>query len=40
VIVAAYSLSIPTQRYGERKQELLDAALETAAKVGERSGRG
>ncbi len=33
VIVAAYSLSVPTQRYRERRRALLDAALATCARV-------
>lgn len=31
VIVAAYSMAVPTQRFRERRQELIDAALKAAA---------
>jgi IclR family acetate operon transcriptional repressor len=35
VIIAAYSLSIPTQRYREGKDELIATALEAVARLGE-----
>lgn len=38
VIVAAYSLSIPTQRFREQTQALIDAALDAAASVHVASG--
>jgi DNA-binding IclR family transcriptional regulator len=40
VIVAAYSMSVPTQRFHARKQALIDVALAASARVQAAQSRG